>query len=83
LAHRELDDVLGLTASAVGVLADVRTAGLGRLAAAVGIRAGFGFGLRRRELRRSCRFALPTKLEQRILSQVTSAIRGMSTNPRI
>jgi hypothetical protein len=28
---------------------------------------------------RSCRFALPTKPEQRILSEVTWAIRGMST----
>jgi hypothetical protein len=28
--------------------------------------------------RHNCRFALATKLEQRILSQVTPAIRGMS-----
>jgi len=28
---------------------------------------------------RKCRFALPTKPEQRILSEVTWAIRGMST----
>jgi hypothetical protein len=30
------------------------------------------------QLRHNCRFALATKLEQRILSQVTPAIRGMS-----